>query len=154
MDNPATTLALLKLNAVVGLKGTSNKDGSLKSIGITCALCHSTVDNSFSPGIGVRLDGWPNRDLNVGVIISLAPDLSPVTGLLGVDEKTLKQVLAGWGPGKFDAVVFMDGKEHSYQVRPIIQPKLATLSKGDAAVILVDEENKVTDVAFMPGGTK
>lgn len=110
MDDPATTLALLKLNAVVGLKGTSNKDGGLKSIGITCALCHSTVDNSFSPGIGARLDGWPNRDLNVGAIISLAPDLSPVTGLLGVDEKTLKQVLAGWGAGKFDAVVFMDGK--------------------------------------------
>ena len=110
MDDPATTLALLKLNAVVGLKGTSNKDGSLKSVGITCALCHSTVDNSFSPGIGARLDGWPNRDLNVGTIISLAPDLSPVTGLLGVDEKTLKQVLAGWGAGKFDAVVFMDGK--------------------------------------------
>ena len=110
MDDPATTLALLKLNSVIGLKGTSNKDGSLKSIGITCALCHSTVDNSFSHGIGTRLDGWPNRDLNVGAIISLAPDLSPVTGLLGVDEKTLKQVLAGWGPGKFDAVVLMDGK--------------------------------------------
>lgn len=110
MDHPATTLALLKLNAVVGLKGTSNKDGSLKSIGITCVLCHSTVDNSFSHGIGTRLDGWPNRDLNVGAIIALAPDLSPVTGLLGVDETTLKQVLAGRGPGKFDAVVFMDGK--------------------------------------------
>jgi hypothetical protein len=110
MDDPATTLALLKLDAVVGIKGTSNKDGSLKSIGITCALCHSTVDNSFSPGIGTRLDGWPNRDLNVGAIISLAPDLSPVTGLLGVDEKTLKQLLAGWGAGRFDAVVFMDGK--------------------------------------------
>jgi hypothetical protein len=110
MDDPATTLALFKLNAVVGLKGTSNKDGSLKSVGITGALCHSTVDNSFSPGIGSCLDGWPNRDLNVGTIISLAPDLSPVTGLLGVDEKTLQQVLAGWGAGKFDAVVFMDGK--------------------------------------------
>jgi hypothetical protein len=110
MDDPATTLALLKLNAVVGIKEISNGDGKVKSIGITCALCHSTVDNSFSPGIGTRLDGWPNRDLNVGAIISLAPDLSPVTGLLGVDEKTLKQVLAGWGAGKFDAVVFMDGK--------------------------------------------
>jgi cytochrome c553 len=110
LDDPATTLALLKLNAVVGIKGSSNKDGSLKSIGITCALCHSTVDNSFSPGIGTRLDGWPNRYLNVGAIISLAPDLSPVTGLLGIDEKTLKQVLAGWGAGKFDAVVFMDGR--------------------------------------------
>ena len=110
MDDPATTLALLKLNAVVGIKGTSNKDGSLQSIGITCALCHSTVDDSFSSGIGTRLDGWANRDLNVGAIISLAPDLSSVTSLLGIDEVKLKQVLAGWGPGKFDAVVFMDGK--------------------------------------------
>jgi hypothetical protein len=110
LDDPATTVALLKLNAVVGIKGTFNKNGSVTAIGITCALCHSTVDNSFSPGIGKRLDGWANRDLNVGAIISLAPDLSPVTGLLGVDEKTLKQVLAGWGAGKFDAVLFMDGK--------------------------------------------
>ncbi len=95
---------------MVGLKGSSNKDGSLKSVRITCALCHSTVDNIFSLGIGARLDGWPNRDLNVGTIISLAPDLSPVTGLLGVDEKALKQVLAGWGAGKFDAVVLWMAK--------------------------------------------
>ena len=105
LDDPATTVALLKLKAVVGIKGTFTKNGSVKAIGITCALCHSTVDDSFSPGIGKRLDGWANRDLNVGAIISLAPDLSPVTGLLGVDEKTLKQVLAGWGAGKFDAVL-------------------------------------------------
>jgi hypothetical protein len=110
LDDPATTLALLKLNAVVGVKGTFEKDGHLKSMGITCAICHSTVDDSFSAGIGKRLDGWPNRDLNVGAIISLAPDLSSVTKLLGVDLPTLKKVLAGWGPGKFDAVVFMDGK--------------------------------------------
>jgi hypothetical protein len=110
MDDPATTLALLKLNAVVGLAGTVEKDGRLKALGITCALCHSTVDDSFSPGIGKRLDGWPNRDLNVGVIISLAPDLSAATRLLGVDEATLKKVLAAWGPGRFDAEVFLDGK--------------------------------------------
>src|SRR5450755_3254843 len=110
LDDPATTLALLKLNAVVGVKGTFEKDGHLKSMGITCAICHSTVDDSFSAGIGKRLDGWPNRDLNVGAIISLAPDLSSVTKLLGVDLPTLKKVLGGWGPGKFDAVVFMDGK--------------------------------------------
>ena len=72
LNNPATTLALLKLNAVVGIKGTfDTTSGSLKSLGITCALCHSTVDNSFATGIGKRLDGWPNRDLNVGAIISL-----------------------------------------------------------------------------------
>src|SRR5688572_16155322 len=70
LDDPATTLALLKLNAVIGVKGTFNQEGALQAIGITCAVCHSTVDNSFAPGIGKRLDGWPNRDLNVGAIIS------------------------------------------------------------------------------------
>jgi hypothetical protein len=109
LDDAATTLALLKLDAVVGLKGTFGKDGHLR-LGITCALCHSTVDDSFSAGIGRRLDGWPNRDLNVGAIVSLAPDLSSVTKLLGVDLPALKKVLGAWGPGKFDAVVFMDGK--------------------------------------------
>jgi hypothetical protein len=110
LEDPATTLALLKLNAVVGIKGTFEKDGRMKAIGITCALCHSTVDDSFSAGIGKRLDGWPNRDLNVGAIVSLSPDLSSVTKLLGVDLPTLKKVLGAWGPGRFDAVVFMDGK--------------------------------------------
>jgi hypothetical protein len=110
LDDPATTLTLLKLDSVVGVKGFFNADGSIRSMGITCALCHSTVDDSFAPGIGHRRDGWANRDLNVGVIISLAPDLSAVTSLLGVDEPTLKTVLASWGPGKFDAEVFLDGK--------------------------------------------
>ena len=110
LDDPATTLALLKIDSVVGVKGSFNADGSLKSIGITCALCHSTVDDSFAPGIGKRLDGWPNRDLNVGAIISMAPDLSPVTHFLGLDEATLKAVLASWGPGRFDAEVLLDGK--------------------------------------------
>ena len=110
LNDPATTLALLKLNAVVGVKGFYDGEGNLTSVGLTCAVCHSTVDDSFAPGIGRRLDGWPNRDLNVGAIISLAPDLSVVTDLLGVDEATVKQVLASWGPGKFDAALFLDGK--------------------------------------------
>jgi hypothetical protein len=110
LEDPATTLALLKLGAVVGVKGIFEEGGRMKALGITCALCHSTVDDSFSAGIGKRLDGWPNRDLDVGAIISLAPDLSSVTKLLGVDLPTLKKVLGAWGPGKFDAVVFMDGK--------------------------------------------
>jgi len=111
LDDPATTLALLKLNAVVGVTGFFDQDQKqLKSIGIQCALCHSTVDDAFAPGIGHRLDGWANRDLNVGAIIALSPNLKPVEDLLGVDEATLKQVLAGWGPGKFDAEVFLDGK--------------------------------------------
>ena len=110
LNSPATTLALLKLNAVVGLKGHFNRRGTLSSVGITCAVCHSTVNNSFAPGIGQRLDGWPNRDLNVGAIVSLAPNLKPVTDLLGVDAATVKKVLAAWGPGKFDAELFLDGK--------------------------------------------
>ena len=110
LDDPATTLALLKLNAVVGLTGFFNAGGTLRSIGIQCALCHSTVDNSVALGIGSRLDGWANRDLNVGAIVGLAPDMSAVTGLLGVSEVGLKSVLASWGPGKFDAQVFLDGK--------------------------------------------
>ena len=110
LDDPATTVTLLKLDSVVGVKGFFNPDGSMRSMGITCALCHSTVDDSFAPGIGHRLDGWANRDLNVGAIVSLAPDLSAVTSLLGVNEATLKTVLASWGPGKYDAEVFLDGK--------------------------------------------
>lgn len=110
LDDPATTLALLKLNAVVGVKGTFRTDGTLQSVGITCALCHSTVDNSFAPGIGQRLDGWAARDLNVGAIVALSPNLTPVATLLGVDVPTVKTVLQSWGPGKFDAELFLDGK--------------------------------------------
>ena len=110
LDDPATTLALLKLNAVVGVKGSFDAGGGLKSIGITCASCHSTVDDSFAPGIGKRLDGWPNRDLNVGAIISLTDNAQPIADLLHVDEATLRSVLAAWGPGRYNAVLNMDGK--------------------------------------------
>ncbi len=109
LDDPATTLALLKLESVVGVKGFFSGE-ALQSVGIQCALCHSTVDNSFVPGIGHRLDGWPNRDLNVGAIVALAPDLKVVTDLLMVDDATVRAVLNSWGPGKFDAELFMDGK--------------------------------------------
>jgi len=110
LDDPATTLALLKNKAVVGLTGVFNTDGSLKSVGIQCALCHSTVDNSLSFGIGHRLDGWANRDLDVGKITALAPDLSAVSDLLGVNQDSVRQVLNSWGPGKFDAELLLDGK--------------------------------------------
>src|SRR5216683_2924326 len=103
LNDPATTLALLKLNAVVGVTGKFDDAGRITSMGIQCAFCHSNVDNSFAPGIGKRLDGWANRDLNVGAIVSLAPNLKPFTDLLGVDEATVKTVLASWGPGCFDA---------------------------------------------------
>src|SRR5678816_1107834 len=78
LNDPAITLALLKLNSVVGVKGNFNQEGTLQSIGITCAVCHSTVDNSFIDGIGKRLDGWPNRDLDVGGIISLTDNALPI----------------------------------------------------------------------------
>lgn len=110
LDDPATTAALLRRNAVIGLRGYFDPDGTLRAAGITCALCHSTVDDSAAPGIGKRLDGWANRDLNVGAIINLAPNLQPVADLLGVDEPTVRTVLQSWGPGRFDAELFLDGK--------------------------------------------
>lgn len=110
LDAPAVTLALLKLDAVVGVKGDFNHAGQIRSIGITCALCHTQVDNSFAAGIGRRLDGWANRDLNVGAIIAAAPNLSPFATLLGTDEATVRTVLNSWGPGKFDAELLLDGK--------------------------------------------
>jgi hypothetical protein len=110
LDDPTTTLALLELDAVVGVKGFFDDAGNLRSVGIQCALCHSTVDDSLAPGIGHRLDGWANRDLNVGAIIALAPDLGSFVSLLGVDEDAVRTVLLSWGPGKFDAELILDGK--------------------------------------------
>ena len=103
LDNPAVTADLLKLDAVVGMKGFLTKDGKLSSVGITCAACHSTVDDSLAPGVGHRRDGRPNRDLDLGTIISLAPNLKPTADRLGITEDELKQALASWGPGKYDA---------------------------------------------------
>jgi hypothetical protein len=102
LHSPATTIALLKLDAVVGLKGTVttvNGVDTLTRVGITCALCHSTVDDSFAPGIGKRLDGWPNRDLNVGAIVALSPALDAAT----------KTTLMSWGRGKYDPRFNIDG---------------------------------------------
>lgn len=110
LTDPATTVALLKLNAVVGVKGTvENINGTdrLTHVGITCALCHSTVDNSFAPGIGKRLDGWANRDLDPGKIIALSPAL----------DATTKAALNGWGKGKFDPRHNIDGLN-----KPVVIP--------------------------------
>ena len=108
---PDTTVALLKLNAVVGLQGkvelVNGKD-TLTRVGVTCALCHSTVDNSFSPGIGKRLDGWANRDLNPGAIIALSPALSA----------TMKAVYNSWGKGMFDPRFNQDGKNGPQVIPP------------------------------------
>jgi len=110
LDDPANTLALLRLDAVVGVKGVFDGKGRLTSVGIRCALCHSTVDDSLVPGVGRRLDGWANRDLDVGQVIALAPDLSIFVQLLGADDATVRSVLRSWGPGKFDASLLLDGK--------------------------------------------
>ena len=115
LNDPAVTLVLLRHNAVLGVKGFFNDDNGLRSVGITCALCHSTVDNSLTTGVGHRLDGWANRDLNVGEIVALAPDLSPFSNLLGVDQDTVRTVLRSWGPGKFDAELILDGKAFNPQ---------------------------------------
>lgn len=112
--DPAMTLALLRANAVVGITGFFQGD-RLSAVGIQCALCHSTVDDAVAPGIGNRLDGWANRDLDVGKIVSLAPDLSPFATLLGVSEATVRAVLNSWGPGKFDAELILDGKAFNPQ---------------------------------------
>src|SRR5947199_7011502 len=110
MDDPGITLYLIKLNAVLCVNVLLDTGCKVRSVGIQCSLCHSTVDDAFAPGIGHRLDGWPNRDLNVGAIVAMSPNLVPVETLLGVDEATLEAVLMSWGPGKFDAEVFLDGK--------------------------------------------
>ncbi len=111
LKSPATTLALLKLNAVVGLQGkveTVNGKDTLTSVGVTCALCHSTVDNSFAPGIGKRQDGWPNLDLNPGAIIALSPALT----------KAMKDVYNSWGKGKYDPRFNLDGKNGPVVIPP------------------------------------
>jgi hypothetical protein len=109
LENPETTLALLRAHSVVGIKGIFEGE-DLVSIGLTCAFCHSSVDDSFAKGIGSRLDGWPNRDLNVGAIVALSPTLKPFADLLGVSEDEVRKVLLSWGPGKYDAELNQDGK--------------------------------------------
>ena len=108
LNDPATTVALLKLGAVVGVIGTVDGANTLTRVGVTCALCHSTVDNSFASGIGHRLDGWPNRTLNVGGIIALSP---AVTG-------AAKTVYHSWGPGMYDPRFNIDGKNMPVVIPP------------------------------------
>jgi mono/diheme cytochrome c family protein len=110
LNDPAVTQFLILSNAVLGVAGEESPAGRLWEVGITCALCHSTVDDSVAPGIGRRLDGWANRDLDVGQIVAIAPNLKPFADLLGVDVATVRTVLRSWGPGKFDAHLNLDGK--------------------------------------------
>jgi mono/diheme cytochrome c family protein len=113
LTSPATTVALLKLNAIVGIKGTVDSQNHITRLGVTCALCHSTVDNSTAPGIGRRLDGHPNHDLNVGAIIALSPALTPAQ----------RAVYTSWGPGRYDPRFNIDGKN-----TPLILPPAYGLS--------------------------
>src|SRR5262249_48108582 len=108
--------------AVLGVVGFFGSNNTLNSVGLTCAICHSTVDNSLAMGIGKRIDGLANRDLNVGAIIAAAPNLQPVADLLklapqdaGVTVADVRTVLNGWGPGKFDAELLLDGKTSNPQ---------------------------------------
>jgi cytochrome c5 len=126
LKSPDTTVALLKLNAVVGVKGTVesvNGKDTLTHVGITCAICHSTVDNSFAPGIGKRLDGWPNRDLNPGAIIALSPAL----------PADVKAVYNSWGPGKYDPRFNQDKKNGPQVIPPAygLQGVHSVTSTGD-----------------------
>ena len=115
LDDPAVTATLLRRNALLGVIGTFDDEDSLTAIGFTCAVCHSTVDDSVAPGVGRRIDGLANRDLNVGAIIASAPNLQPVVDLLKLADPTtavddVRTALLAWGPGKFDAELFLDGK--------------------------------------------
>src|SRR5439155_14075896 len=123
LDDPAVTQQLLRENAVVGVTGFFAPDNTLTSVGLQCAVCHSTVDDSVAPGIGHRLDGIANRDLDVGAIAASAPNLQPVVDLLrladpGVDDAAVRAVLHSWGPGKFDAELFLDGKAMAPDNKP------------------------------------
>jgi mono/diheme cytochrome c family protein/cytochrome c5 len=132
LTSPATTVALLKLDAVVGVKGTvesaAGKD-TLTRVGITCALCHSTVDDSFAPGIGKRLDGWPNRDLNPGAIIALSPALDPQQ----------KAVYNSWGKGKYDPRFNFDG---------VSSPQVIPPAYGLAGINRITSTGDGTDLAY------
>ena len=132
LTDPATTVALLKLDAVVGLKGTVETVGGTDTVtrlGITCALCHSTVDDSFTHGVGKRLDGWPNRDLNVGAIVALSPVLDAAT----------KAVFNSWGPGKYDPRFNLDGLN-----KPAVIPPAYGLEGIDRITVTGDGD----DIAY------
>jgi mono/diheme cytochrome c family protein len=126
LNDPKTTVALLKLNAVLGVRGevrSLNGEDRLVRVGITCALCHSTVDNSVAPGIGKRLDGWPNTTLNPGAIIALSPALTAAQ----------KAVYNSWGPGKYDPRFSIDGKN-----TPLVLPPAYGLMGVDKETFTAD----------------
>jgi mono/diheme cytochrome c family protein len=117
LDAPATTVALISLDAVVGLRGVV-ENGKITKLGITCAICHSTVDSSVMPGIGKRLDGWPNRELNPGAIIALTPGLPALAAQVAVPTADVKAALSAWGPGRYDARFNQDKESRAVLLPP------------------------------------
>ncbi len=117
LEDPATTIAFLELGAVVGVRGVV-EGGQVTKIGVTCALCHSTVDDSVAPGIGLRRDGWPNRDLDPGAIIALTPGLPALAEQLGVTADEARSALQSWGPGRYDARFNQDKESHPVLIPP------------------------------------
>jgi hypothetical protein len=119
LDDPAVTVQLVQANAVLGVVGSATSEGSVR-VGLTCAVCHSTVDNAITFGIGKRIDGLANRDLDIGKLVASVPNLQPVIDLLrlanpAITHDDVRQVLLAWGPGKFDAALFLDGKAFNPQ---------------------------------------
>jgi hypothetical protein len=111
LTDPATTVALIKLNAVVGIMGKVERirgRDRLTEVGITCALCHSTVDDSFAPSIGRRLDGWPNLDLDPGKIIAASPAV----------PAEAKEIYSSWGAGFYDPRFNIDGQSTPLVIPP------------------------------------
>jgi mono/diheme cytochrome c family protein len=102
LESPATMMELLRSQAIVGVTASFDATGRLSAVGLQCALCHSTVDDAVAPGIGRRLDGWANRDLDAGALLALAPELAPLAELLGTDEASVRARLRSFGPGRFD----------------------------------------------------
>ena len=128
LKSAATTVALLKMNAVVGLQATVDANNHITRLGVTCALCHSSVDNSVMNGIGQRRDGWPNHDLNVGAIIALSP-------VLAADKKA---VYNSWGPGKYDPRYNLDGKNTPLVIPPaygLATPRTKRTRRKDRSLI-------------------
>ncbi|WP_437592768.1 hypothetical protein [Sorangium sp. So ce1000] len=145
LRDPAVTLTLLQLDAILGVTGFFDDRGNLISIGLQCALCHSTVNDSVRRGIGTRLDGWANRDLDVGAIIATAPTLQPIVDLLpkvpaGITEEGVRDVLRSWGPGKYDAQLLLDGKA--------FQPH------GTTSTTLLPPDGRTTATTVLPPGQK
>lgn len=130
LDDPATTLALLKSGAIIGLKGFFDGKGAITSIGIGCSLCHSNVNDSVAHGAGSRLDGWPNRDINMGSVIARSPNLRVMSMRIGTNPVTLKKSLEAWGPGKYDSILMADGRVSRPDLKPspTIIPSLFGLS--------------------------